>query len=277
MRLFLMIFSFCFISYAKAPELFLLKTYKDDMNVTGWVISEKYDGVRAFWNGKNLISRSGKIFSAPKGFIKDFPPFELDGELWSSRGKLEEIVSIVNTKNISSTNALNRWMSLRYMVFEVPNQNGNLFRRMGVLDEYLKKHKNTSIYPVEQHLIHNKNDVKVFYTRLIQANAEGVVIRNPYTDYYTGRTKKAVKYKPFMDAECTVVSMIKGKGKFQDIMGSLLCDFNGKLIKIGSGFTDKERQMIFKVGSLIRFKYYGLSSLGNPKYPVFIDIRNEMQ
>ena len=83
--------------WAGKPNLLLLKVYKDQ-NITGWVMSEKLDGIRAYWDGKNLISRGGKIIHAPKWFIKDYPPFEIDGELWTKRGDFENISSIVRDK-----------------------------------------------------------------------------------------------------------------------------------------------------------------------------------
>ena len=80
--------------FASKPDLLLLKVYKDQ-NITGWVMSEKLDGIRAYWDGKNLISRGGNIIYAPKWFTKDYPSFELDGELWTKRKDFENISSIV--------------------------------------------------------------------------------------------------------------------------------------------------------------------------------------
>ena len=68
------------ILLADKPNLLLLKVYKEQ-NITGWVMSEKLDGIRAYWNGKNLISRGGKLIYAPKWFTKNYPPFSIDGEL----------------------------------------------------------------------------------------------------------------------------------------------------------------------------------------------------
>jgi len=86
-----------FLLFASKPKLLLLQTYKDQ-DITGWVMSEKLDGVRAYWNGKNLISRGGKIIHAPAWFTKEYPPFAIDGELWSKRGDFENISSIVRDK-----------------------------------------------------------------------------------------------------------------------------------------------------------------------------------
>jgi len=256
--------------HAQAPQLFLLKTYKNDMNVTGWVMSEKLDGVRAFWDGNKLISRSGKVFLVPKSFIKDFPPFALDGELWSRRGDFEHIVSIVNTKK-----SVRSWDELHYMVFEVPEQEGNFFERLEKLQTYLKHHTQTNIKVIEQIKIHSQEQVQSYFKKVTQEGAEGIVVRNPNVPYYTGRSQLALKFKPFIDAECRVLKHMKGKGKYKDKMGSLLCEYQGKEIKIGSGFSDVQRNSPPKIGTLISFKYYGKTALGNPKYPVFLRIRRD--
>jgi len=102
----LTLWSLAFFSYAvyadsmaltepKKPTLVLLKEYHPDLEVTGWLLSEKLDGVRAYWDGKQLLSRNGNRFMAPEWFTKKLPPFELDGELWVGRDRFQETVSIV--------------------------------------------------------------------------------------------------------------------------------------------------------------------------------------
>ena len=48
-------------------------------------MSEKLYGIRAYWDGTHLISRGGKIIHVPKWFTKNYPLFEIDGELWTKR------------------------------------------------------------------------------------------------------------------------------------------------------------------------------------------------
>ncbi len=249
---------------AQAPQLFLLKTYKNDMNVTGWVMSEKLDGVRAFWDGKRLISRSGKAFNAPSIFTRGFPTFALDGELWTKRGDFEHIVSIVNTKNSPS-----RWSELTYNVFDVPNQKGSLLERLALVKPYIS----FRLKIIEQVKITHNEKIKIYLNGIIKEGGEGVVLRNPSVQYYTGRNNNSLKYKLYNDAECRVASILKGKGKYKNLMGALRCDFRGKVIKIGSGFSDEDRKNPPDIGTLINFKYYGLTGLGNPKYPVYLRIR----
>ena len=92
--LFLSLFFFHLICYADKPDFMLLETYKNQ-NVTGWVMSEKLDGVRGYWDGKQLFTRGGITLSPPKDFLAEFPPFAIDGELFNQRNQFTEISSIV--------------------------------------------------------------------------------------------------------------------------------------------------------------------------------------
>ena len=91
------------------PDLFLLKTYDDNKSAVGWVMSDKLDGVRGFWDGEKLITRSGNLIHAPSWFIKNYPPYVIDGELWTKRGDFENISSIVRTKNADQ-----RWRQITH-------------------------------------------------------------------------------------------------------------------------------------------------------------------
>jgi len=268
MKIVIVYLTFVISLCAQAPDLFLLKTYSDNRNLTGWFMSEKYDGVRAYWDGKQLISRSGKVFTAPSFFTQNFPPFALDGELWSKRKDFENIVSIVNTKESGS-----RWQALKYMVFEIPDEKGNLQERLDILKFYLAGHESTSIELVKQIRINKAKDLDLFFDKILRLGGEGVVIRNGALPYYVGRKKEALKYKRFQDAECEVGGILEGKGKYKGMMGAIECDFQGNMIRIGSGFSDKERRTPPTIGEIITFKYYGLTGLGNPKYPVFLRVR----
>ena len=78
-------------------ELMLAKKYDPDtQNPKGWLMSEKLDGVRCFWNGHEMYTRNGNLFFPPKWF-KDLLPKDLalDGELWTKRNDFQHVVSIV--------------------------------------------------------------------------------------------------------------------------------------------------------------------------------------
>lgn len=266
--LFLFLLVLNFLGAAK-PDLLLLKEYGDDVNVSGWLMSEKLDGVRAYWNGEQLISRGGQVFSAPLWFIKDFPPFEIDGELWNKRGDFDAISGIVRTQKPS-----NEWKQLTYNIFEVPNQKGGLLKRLSILEEYLNKHPNNVIKILQQSPCKDKNHLKTFLKEVEEKGGEGIVVRNPDAPYIAKRTTQALKVKSFQDTECEVRGYNPGKGKYENKVGSLLCQMdNNKMINIGSGLSDSQRENPPKIGTIITFKYQGFTKNELPRFPVFLRIK----
>jgi len=262
MKLFLLLFLFLSLE-AKKPDLLLLNNYSDDINVTSWYMSEKLDGVRAYWDGEKLISRNGKVFPAPAFFTKAFPKTELDGELWSKRSDFSNVSSIVNKKLPHDA-----WQHLTYNIFEVPNAVGNLTQRLSKVKEskYLRI--------IKQLKVKNKTHLNDFLKEIEKKGGEGVVVRDGSLTYYTGRNNNALKVKSYIDEECEVVGYNRGNGKYKGMMGSLLCKMkNDKVIKIGTGFKNEQRKNPPEIGAIITFKYYGLTSKGNPRFPVFLRVR----
>jgi len=261
--LFLLLF---FISLnADKPKLFLLNNYDAKKDVTGWYMSEKLDGVRAYWDGEHLVSRNGNILNAPEFFTKNFPKFELDGELWSKRADFDNISSIVRSSIIPDLDLKSPWQQLTYNIFEVPNAKGDLLQRLSKVkaSKYLKL--------IKQIKVKDKQHLKNFQKSVEDKKGEGIVVRDGSLPYYTGRNKNALKVKSYQDTECKVVSYNKGKGKHKNKLGSLNCKLkSGKIIKIGSGLSDALRNKPPKINSIITFKYYGLTSKGNPRFPVYL-------
>src|SRR5690242_11932689 len=80
----------------QAPHLLLANVWDPSIDPTGWWMSEKYDGVRGYWDGHKLWTRQGNLIHAPDYFLAELPPdTALDGELWVGHGKFEETISIV--------------------------------------------------------------------------------------------------------------------------------------------------------------------------------------
>ena len=92
--------------------------------------------------------------------------------------------------------------------------------------------------------------------------------------YIDKRTSKALKVKSFHDDECVVSGYTKGHGKFEGLVGALLCEWHDKTLKIGSGLSNEDRRNPPALDSNVTFKYNGLTRYGNPKFPVFLRVRN---
>jgi len=230
-------------------------------------MSEKLDGMRAYWTGINLISRGGKIIYAPKWFTKNYPLFPIDGELWTKRYDFENISSIVRDKIPNE----DEWKQIKHYIFEVPNAKGGLFERLKKVEPY----ENEIIKIIPQIPIKNQNHLQRFLKQIEQKRGEGVVVRDPNALYIDKRTSKALKVKSFLDKECKIIGYNRGHGKLKDMMGSLACQMdNNVTFKIGSGFSMNERKNPPAIGSVITFKYKEMTKYGKPRFPVFLRERS---
>ena len=79
-------------------------------------MSEKMDGIRCYWSGTKLYTRTGKNIFAPKEWIKNLPLMAIDGELWTSRDDFQKIVSTVRKKTPVET----EWKNIKFMIFDAP-------------------------------------------------------------------------------------------------------------------------------------------------------------
>nr|WP_314088927.1 DNA ligase [uncultured Campylobacter sp.] len=266
-------------------ELLKLSEYKGQ-NVGGWLASEKLDGVRAYWDGRNLLSRNGKILAAPEAWSAHFPPFALDGELYTARGEFEKIQSIVMDKTPSVT----AWSEIKFYVFDVPGAGGGLLERLSELEKFILQNPQAgqNLKIIKQVKVKDNAEFEAFAEHIVAKGGEGAVAREPSAPYERKRSKNALKYKKFKDAECEVTAINAGTGKYAGLMGSVTCKAlsaagsntdeqiaSGVKFKIGSGFSDEERANPPKIGSIITYKYQNLTAKGVPRFPIFLRVRED--
>lgn len=94
-----------------APPLLLAHAWDNATDLSEWWISEKLDGVRAYWNGNHFLSRLGNRYHAPDWFTESLPDMPLDGELWIDRGAFQKTVSVVRRQDKSD-----HWKEVRFVV-----------------------------------------------------------------------------------------------------------------------------------------------------------------
>lgn len=240
---------------------------KQKHEIKAWMMSEKLDGIRAYWDGKELYTKNGNKIYAPKWFIKDFPNFELDGELWTKRNNFENIQNIVLDKIPSS-----KWKEITYNIFEVPNAKGNFQERLSIIKNYLDKNPNNPIKIIPQIKCENQKHLEKYLQELINKKAEGIIIKNPNIEYFTGRSDEILKVKKFEDDEGEVIGHNYKDKKFKSLKVKLE---NEIVFNLGGGFSDKERLNPPKIGDIVTFKYYGFTKNNKPKFASFLRIRKE--
>ena len=272
------------LNFAFSLELLRLSEFKDQ-NVSGWLASEKLDGVRAYWDGENLLSRQGKKLNAPSSFTKNFHKFALDGELYAKELKFEEIQASVMDK-LPDEKA---WSRLKFHVFDVPEASGGLLTRLENLAKFLKNEPSQNLIIIKQIKMRDNAHFLKFVEEIILNGGEGAVVREPNAPYERKRSKNALKFKKFKDAECEVIAVNKGSGKYANLAGSLTCKAlgskddkekagepkEGTIFKIGSGLSDKNRQDPPKIGSIITYKFQNLTANGKPRFPIFLRVRED--
>lgn len=251
-----------------AFELQKATIYNENINFKeNWYMSEKLDGIRAYWNGKELFTKNGNKIFAPTWFTKDFPNFQLDGELWSKKEDFENIQNIVLDKNPSS-----KWQQITHNIFEVPNENGDFKKRLEKIENWLKINPNSYIKIIPQIICKDKTHLNNFLNEMLKNKAEGVMLKNPNKEYKNLNANDLLKIKTFFDDEAIVI----GHNIKDEKLKSLILKMkNGIIFNLGGGFSNEERITPPKIGETITFKYYGFTKNGKPKFASFLRIRKK--
>ena len=255
-----------------APNLLLAETYRDDFDPSIYWISEKLDGIRAYWDGKQLWFRSGRSIETPEWFTRGFPGTPLDGELWLGRDQFEQLSGIVR----KSKPVDEEWRRVRYMLFELPNAQGNFSERIVKLKTVVDQAKVPWLQAIDQFRLPDRLALRAKLESVIAGGGEGLMLHRADASYHGGRSEDLLKMKPYLDREATVIAHIPGKGRHVKRMGSLLVeDAEGRQFRVGTGFTDQQREHPPAIGSVITFKYQGLTSKGLPRFATFLRVRDE--
>jgi DNA ligase-1 len=177
------------------------------------------------------------------------------------------------------------WHSISYVIFDAPTVKGGIFDRLeaatlslslcAALNEgsqcFARIHPHVECTGTE-HLLEE-------LARVEQLGGEGMMLRHASRAHRGGRSSDLLKVKSFHDDEALVKGYEKGKGKYEGLIGSLLCVLrSGALFKVGSGLTDQLRQYANapKEGTVISFKYFELTTDGIPKFPTYLRVRPDV-
>lgn len=255
----------------QAPSLLLAKVWDRSINPTGWWMSEKYDGLRGYWDGRNLWTRQGNLIHAPDYVIAELPrDVALDGELWIGHGKFEETVSIVRSETPHDG-----WKRVHFMVFDAPQAKGVFEERMQFLRATLPD-GNQFVRIVAQTRCEGAAQLIAERDRVVKLGGEGLMLRQPESAYEAGRSATLLKVKPYDDGEATVIAHEPGTGKYAGKLGALrVRTDDGKEFSVGSGFTDAQRESPPPVGTLITYRFRGLTANGLPRFPSYLRIRRD--
>jgi len=257
---------------SKPPPVLLANELRPEIDPANYLISEKFDGVRAIWDGKSLRFRSGRSVHAPAWFVGKLPAQALDGELWLARGRFDALSGIVRKTEPQDA----EWRQIKYLIFELPEAPGTFAHRAQRIREVVAKTQWAQLIAVEQFRVADRAVLKRKLDEVVRGGGEGLMLHLADAAYVTGRSDVLLKLKPLQDTEAVVIEHLPGKGKYQGMLGALRVQMpDGKKFMIGTGFTDAARQHPPSVGTTITYTYRGFSKTGLPRFASYLRVREE--
>jgi len=254
------------------PRVMLATNHRGGINVPDYWISEKLDGVRGRWDGRRLVTRAGQPITPPAWFTAGWPKVALDGELWIGRGRFDEVSGIVRAGSADD----GTWRRVRFMVFDLPDHGGTFDARVLRIRALISAAKIAWLQPAPQFRLNNAGELETRLKQIVAAGGEGLMLHRRGALYQVGRSDDLIKYKLYEDAEARVVAHTPGKGKYAGMLGALVVRLpDGRQFRLGSGFTDAQRASPPAIGSLVTFRYNGLTSKGLPRFARFQRIRRD--
>ena len=253
-----------------APALLLANELGPQVDPAKYLVSEKYDGVRAIWDGQVLRFRSGRAVNAPPWFIAKLPAQALDGELWLARGRFEALSGIVRKTEPQD----DEWRQIKYMIFELPNTSGTFAERAQRIEEILAGTHWPQLIAVEQFRVSDRAALKRKLDQVVRGGGEGLMLHLADAGYVTGRSDVLLKLKPLQDTEAVVIEHVPGKGKYRGMLGALRVQMaDGKKFLIGTGFSDIVRKNPPPLGTTVTYTYRGLTQTGLPRFASYFRVR----
>jgi DNA ligase 1 len=251
---------------AKAEPL-LAKTAPPGIDPTGYLVSEKLDGVRALWDGKVLRFRSGRAVAAPTWFTAKLPRTPLDGELWLGRGQFDKLSGMVRKAQPVDAD----WQQIQYMVFELPAAAGSFEQRAANIISIVRDTAWPQLHAAEQFRLANAVALQAKLKAATSAGGEGLMLHLASAPVTSGRSDVLLKLKPQQDAEATVLAHVPGKGKFKGQLGALeVQTADGLRFKLGTGLSDEQRKNPPAIGSSVTYTYRDTTPSGKPRFASFL-------
>ena len=258
---------------ADAPALLLANVYRPGMRLADYWVSEKYDGVRGYWDGHTLRTRGGETVAAPAWFTAGWPDTPMDGELWAGRGRFSHAQSTVRQQQPDDA----AWREMRFMVFDLPAHGGTFDQRLPALNKLVESLEQPWVQAVPQQRVASDAALQKLLLRTVRAGGEGLMLHRGASMYRAGRSDDLIKVKTHEDAEAKVVAHLPGQGRHAGRLGALVVEMpSGQRFRLGAGLTDAERDHPPPVGSWVTYRFRGTHDSGVPRFASFVRVRDDM-
>jgi DNA ligase-1 len=252
---------------AAPPPVELVDVYHGGVDLSRYWVSEKFDGVRGYWDGHRLLTRAGIVIPAPAWFTKNWPAISMDGELWAGYGRFARASTIVRTADANDP----AWREMSYHVFDLPAQHGDFDARVPAIRAIVAAIGDPWVVAVRQFHVADDAQLHSELRRVLDKGGEGLVLHQGDLPYRAGRGVGLLKLKPYEDAEARVIAIKRGHGRLAGLMGSIeVRTPQGRRFSIGSGFSGDDRVHPPPVGSWVTYRFNGRTASGLPRFVRFL-------
>jgi DNA ligase-1 len=158
--------------------------------VGGWWMGEKFDGVRAYWDGAAIRTRTWREVQAPAWFLAKLPRgVAIDGELWGGRGTFQIASELSRFARADDA----AWQGMRLMAFDWPTCDAigyedRLARLAGL--------ENDVVQVARVCRCGSGAEAVARMRAIVSDGGEGVVLKRPGHCYEFGRSSAWLKVKP---------------------------------------------------------------------------------
>lgn len=236
----------------------------------GFLVSEKFDGVRAVWDGQVLRFRSGRVIAAPTWFLTALPKVPLDGELWMARGAFDQLSGVVRQSEPDDE----AWRAVKYLVFDAPGHAAAFAERAAFVQSTLAQAQHPWLMPVGQREVSDARTLQALLQDTVRQGGEGLMLHRADALWQQGRTDALFKFKLELDEEGLVVGHQHGKGRLLGMTGALLVQMpSGQRFALGSGLSDALRRNPPPVGAWVTYRYRERTPSGLPRFASFLRVR----
>lgn len=265
------------------------------------IITQKLDGIRAVAKVRDknveIFSRQGKPIEGLIDIEKELRELEdgfYDGELLLNKKNIpskdlyRETVQVVNSKNEYKRNVVfNIFDSIPLKDFVIGYSQFDCVNRKRFVYEELREIEPDWLKPVEI-LYHGRYDKRIVRQELdkqISLEHEGVMVNLANAPYEGKRTKNILKVKAMQDCDLKIIGFEEGTGKNKGTLGAIIVDYKGFKVKVGSGFTDEDRNYFWSnqkelLERIITVQYFEETTNKKDnslslRFPVYRELREE--
>ena len=195
-------------------------------------------------DGQNLVF-DGELLVVVEGNIQDRQ---------TGNGILNKAVKgTISAKEAESVQAT-VWDCIPYHHFVEGKGSTQYLTRFAILESASLPHK---IRLVESSVVASLDEAEAIFERYLAQGQEGIILKDMSGIWEDKRVKTQVKFKAELDCDLRVVGIQPGTGKYEGMVGALLCESSDGVIQVdvGSGLSDDDRRRDDYISKIVAVTY----------------------